>query len=98
NHFFKTYTVGLGDPDVPSGSYIVSSRGSGSSSSGETLYSLSLKAADDASGLSKLRLLTAENESILGRTTDAAGIMFGAAEAEELYVLLSYGAMVTIVP
>ena len=99
NHFFKVYTIGLGDPaNVPVGSYVVNSRGSSINNLGETLYRVSLRAGENTPAVRNFWMNAADNESLLGRRTEGDGILFSAAAAEELYVLLPAGAMVTIVP
>ncbi len=100
NHrFFKVYTIGVGDPaGVPTGSYIVSSRGSSVNNLGNELCRVSLKAGGDTPAVRNFWMRAADNESLLGRQTAGDGIFFSAAAAEELYVLLPAGAMVTIVP
>lgn len=99
NHrFFKVYTIGLGDrAGALSGSYTVNSRDSSANHSGGKRYKVSLKASGDTPPVINLWMRAADNESLLGRQTEGEGILFSAAAAEELYVLLSAGAMVTIV-
>ena len=99
NRFFKVYTIGVGDPaGVPTGSYIVNSRGTSATNLGEELYRVSLKAGADSPSVRNFWMRAADNDSLLGRQTAGDGVFFSAAAAEELYVLLPAGAMVTIVP
>lgn len=99
NHrFFKVYTIGLGgSADDLSGGYTVNSRGSSVDNSGVKRHKISLKASGETLPVVDLWMRAAENESVLGRRTEGRGIFFSAAAAEELYVLLPAGAMVTIV-
>ena len=100
NHrFFKVYTIGVGDTTgVPTGSYIVSSRGTSVNNLREEIYRVALKAGGDTPAVRNFWMRAADNESLLGRQTAGDGILFSASEAEELYVLLPAGATVTIVP
>jgi len=98
NRFFKVYTVGLGDPDsVPVGSYEVRSRKKSINSLSEEHYTVLMRASGNTPDLKDLNLSAAENESHLGMVSSEGGIMFSKAGAEELYVLLPAGAMVTII-
>lgn len=99
NRFFKVYSIGIGDPaGDPTGSYIVNSRGTSVNSLGEERYRVSLKAGADTPAVRNFWMHAADNESLLGRQTSGDGVFFSAAAAEELYLLLPAGAMVTIVP
>jgi len=99
NHtFFKVYTVGLGAPgSVPAGTYEVRSRSMDQNARSARACRIRLGAAGDTAQAVVLTLSGAQNESHLGRISQAEGVMFSRAGIEELCALLPAGSMVTIV-